>query len=183
MRRIIILGVALLVGIWLIMVRRTPQSDCPPPDSMAEIGQPAPAFALSDLAGRQVSLSDFKGKVVLLDFWATWCGPCRAAMPVLVAVAREYADKGVRYVAVNLREKPEVIRRYLKGAQLEIAVPLDQYGSVARKYGVRGIPTMVIVDKDGVVQKVHVGSSPGLKAELRRTLDALLAGKKAEATE
>jgi thiol-disulfide isomerase/thioredoxin len=99
-------------------------------------------------------------------------------MPVLVEVAREYADKGVRYFAVNLREKPDVIRQYLKGAQLEIAIALDKDGSVAQKYGVHGIPTMVIVDKGGVVQKVHVGSSPNLKTELRRTLDDLLAGKK-----
>ena len=102
-------------------------------------------------------------------------------MPVLVEVAKEYADKGVRYYAIDLREEPEKVRAYLQEAGLSIAVPLDQDGSVAQKYGVRGIPTLVIVDKAGLVQKVHVGFSSGLKEELIRSLDNLLAGKQAEA--
>jgi len=99
-------------------------------------------------------------------------------MPTLVEVAREYADRGVRYFAVNLQEEPAKVRSYLKEAKLQLAVPLDKDGAVARKYGVQGIPTMVIVDKDGVVAKVHVGSSPRLKAELTRVLDELLAAKR-----
>jgi thiol-disulfide isomerase/thioredoxin len=140
------------------------------------VGAAAPEFTLPMLEGGTFELASHQGKrVVLLDFWATWCGPCRAVMPTLVEVSRDYADKGVRYFAVNLREQPETIRKYLKDAQLDIAVPLDKDGDVAKKYGVRGIPTMVIVGKDGKVKKVHVGSSPGLKAELTRTLDGLLA--------
>ncbi len=161
---------------------RTPTRVPAPSEESDLAGKPAPTFTLPLLDGGDFDLAAHRGKdVVLLDFWATWCGPCRAAMPVLVEVAREYADEGVRYFAVNLREKPEAIRRYLKGARLDIAVPLDNDGSVAKKYGVRGIPTMVIVDKAGVVRKVHVGSSPTLKTELRRALDDLFAGKKAEA--
>jgi cytochrome c biogenesis protein CcmG, thiol:disulfide interchange protein DsbE len=99
-------------------------------------------------------------------------------MPTLVDIARDYADKGVRYFAVNLREDPETIRRYLKQTRLDIVVPLDKEGSVAKQYGVRGIPTMVIVGTDGVVKKVHVGSSPSLKSELTRTLDELMAAKR-----
>jgi thiol-disulfide isomerase/thioredoxin len=143
-------------------------------------GEPAPEFTLPLLDGGNFELAAYQGKnIVLLDFWATWCGPCRAAMPALMEVAREYAGKGVRYFAVNLREEPEKIRNYLKESGLQIAVPLDKEGTVAGKYGVRGIPTMVIVDKDGTVEKVHVGASPGLKAELARVLEDLLAGKKA----
>jgi len=161
----------------------------PPPSPKVELpeesdltGEPAPEFTLPLLDGGTFELAAHRGKnIVLLDFWATWCGPCRAAMPALVEVAREYADKGVRYFAVNLREDPGKIRSYLKEAGLQIAVPLDKDGSVAQQYGVRGIPTMVIVDKDGVVEKVHVGASPGLKGELTRVLDDLLAGKKASA--
>jgi len=96
-------------------------------------------------------------------------------MPALVEIAREYADKGVQYYAVNLRERPETIRGYLKDEKLEIVVPLDKDGSIAKKYRVRGIPTMVIVGKDGKVKKVHVGSSPTLKADLSRELDEILA--------
>ncbi len=141
------------------------------------VGQAAPQFSLPLLDGGTFDLASYRGKqVVLLDFWATWCGPCRVAMPTLVEVSREYADKGVRYFAVNLREKPEVIRSYLKEAKLEIVVPLDKDGGIARKYNVNGIPTMVIVGKDGKVKKVHVGSSATLKQQLTSALDEILAG-------
>ena len=140
------------------------------------VGKPAPQFTLPLLEGGTFQLASYQGKqTVLLDFWATWCGPCRVAMPTLVEVSRDYAAKGVRYFAVNLREKPDVIRKYLKEANLEIVVPLDEDGSIAKKYNVRGIPTMVIVGKDGKVKKVHVGSSAGLKKELTNDLDELLA--------
>jgi thiol-disulfide isomerase/thioredoxin len=159
-----------------------PSPKVEPPAESDLTGEPAPEFTLPLLDGGTLELAALRGKnIVLLDFWATWCGPCRAAMPALVEVAHEYAGKGVRYFAVNLREDPEKIRSYLKQSGLQIAVPLDKDGSVAGKYGVRGIPTMVIVGKNGVVEKVHVGSSPGLKAELTRALDDLLAGKKANA--
>jgi thiol-disulfide isomerase/thioredoxin len=152
------------------------------PETSGLTGEPAPAFTLPLLEGGTFELAAHRGKhIVLLDFWATWCGPCRVAMPALVEVARAYAEKGVCYFAVNLREKPEKIRSYLREAGLEIAVPLDKDGSVAGQYGVRGIPTMVVVDKDGVVEKVHVGASPDLKVELTRALDDLLAGKKSSA--
>ncbi len=141
------------------------------------VGEPAPQFTLPLLeGGGTFDLASYRDKqIVLLDFWATWCGPCRVAMPTLVEVSRDYAAKGVRYFAVNLREKPDVIRKYLKEANLDIVVPLDQDGSIARKYNVQGIPTMVIVGKDGKVKKVHVGSSPELKQELTRALDEILA--------
>ena len=160
----------------------TPRSPSPAavesgPEDLA--GKPAPEFNLTQLDGASFDLAAHQGKhIVLLDFWATWCGPCRAAMPTLVELARDYAEKGVRYFAVNLREDPETIRRYLKETRLDIVVPLDKEGSVAKTYGVRGIPTMVIVGTDGVVKTVHVGSSPSLKSELTRTLDELVAAKR-----
>jgi thiol-disulfide isomerase/thioredoxin len=150
-----------------------PEVEQPGPEKL--LGEPAPEFSLPLLEGGTFELAAHRRKrILLLDFWATWCGPCRVVMPALVEVARAYADRGVQYYAVNLREEPEVIRRYLKDAGLEIAVPLDKDGSVARKYGVKGIPTMVIMGRDGRVKKVHVGSSPTLKAELSRALDELL---------
>lgn len=140
------------------------------------VASPAPIFTLPLLGGGTFDLAAHRGKdIVVLDFWASWCPPCRAAMPILAEISRDYADKGVRYFGVNLREKPETIRRYLKDAKLELNVPLDQDGSIGKKYGVTGIPTMVLIDKEGIVQKVQVGSSPRLKAELTRALDELIA--------
>lgn len=160
------------------MTAQPPVIRPPEPEVDPLTGKPAPPIKLALLDGGTFELASHKGKdIVLLDFWATWCGPCRVAMPVLVEVADQYAAKGVRYFAVNLREKPEVIKKYLRDQKLKIAVPLDQDGNVARQYNVRGIPTMVIVDKEGVVRKIHVGSSPELKADLTRTLDELLTVK------
>lgn len=140
------------------------------------VGKEAPDFKLSLLGGGEVELSKLEGKnVVLLDFWATWCGPCRAVMPALQEVSNEYKSKGVRYLAVNLREDTDKISSYLKSAKLDIEVPLDQTGKVADLYHVKGIPTMAVVDKKGIVRDVHVGSSDNLKAELKKTLDKILA--------
>ena len=141
----------------------------------AMVGKPAPDFKLSLLDGGEIELSALKGKnVVLLDFWATWCGPCRQVMPALDRVSKDYASKGVRYLAVNLREEPDKINAFLKQAGLKLEVPLDKDGKVAGSYNVRGIPTMVIVDKEGIVREVHVGASPNLEVELRKALDQIL---------
>jgi thiol-disulfide isomerase/thioredoxin len=139
------------------------------------VGKAAPNFKLALLGGGEIELSSLKGKnVVLLDFWATWCGPCRQAMPALVEVAKEYESKGVLYLAVNLREDPAKIQAYLTQTGLKIQVPLDKDGGVADQYKVRGIPTMAIIDKQGIVRDVHVGSSPNLKATLTQSLDKIV---------
>lgn len=142
---------------------------------MALKGKEAPNFKLALLDGGEVELAKLRGKnVVLLDFWATWCGPCRAVMPTLQEVSKSYKDQGVRYLAVNLREDPAKIKAYLKSANLDIEVPLDKDGGIAKLYGVQGIPTMAIVDKKGIVREVHVGSSPNLRQQLTKTLDEIL---------
>lgn len=160
-------------------VRRQPETP-----ATALVGKPAPNFKLKLLDGGEFELAAHKDKnILLLDFWATWCGPCRAAMPVLVGLAQEYKDKGVLYYAVDLREKPEKVREYLNGAGLKISVPMDTDGDVGRLYEVSGIPTLVIVGKEGSVQVVQVGFSPNLKERLKEQLDQLVAGKKLEVRE
>jgi len=140
------------------------------------IGKDAPDFKLALLSGGEVELSKLEGKnVVLLDFWATWCGPCRQVMPALLEVSNEYKSKGVRYLAVNLREDKDKINSYLKSAKLDIEVPLDKEGEIAKLYHVSGIPTMAIVDKKGIVREVHVGASANIKDDLKKALDKILA--------
>jgi len=165
MRRIIILGCALLVGIWLILMQRTPQSSCPPSDTTAEIGQPAPAFALNDLAGRQVSLNDFKGKVVLLDFWATWCGPCRLSMPLLEKLQQEHPDD-FTLLAVNIGETPDQVTPYAQRQKIQARIPLDVQGCVASAYQASSIPRQVLIDKEGVVRFIRDGYYPQLGPEI-----------------
>jgi len=155
---------------------RRPSASSPgTPDPM--VGQPAPRFTLELLDGGQVNIADHMDKdVVILDFWATWCGPCRRAMPIIVEVANEYEDQAVVLYGVNLREPPEKIRGFLTEEGLELAVALDSEGEVGDQYGADAIPRTVIIGKDGLVKFVHVGFSPDLKETLTADLDSLLAG-------
>jgi len=142
------------------------------------VGQPAPAFTLERLGGGTVDSATEKGQhVVVLDFWATWCGPCVKALPLVAEVAETYRPKGVVFYAVNQREKPEDIERFLKNKGLSVAVALDKDAAVGKSFGVKGIPQTVIIDKAGVVQAVHVGYSEGLKERLSKQLDEVLAGR------
>jgi peroxiredoxin len=150
------------------------------PDEPATIppGKPAPDFKLDLLGGGQMTLSQHKGKeIVILDFWATWCGPCRQSMPIIEGVAAAYKDKGVVLYAVNQEEMPEAIQKFLTAQKLNVTVALDKNSAVGAQYGASSIPLTVIVGKDGTVQAVHVGLTAGLKKSLTDELDALVAGK------
>lgn len=114
-------------------------------------------FTLPDLQGQDVSLSQFRGKRVVLNFWATWCGPCQFEIPVLARAYKEYRDQGLEIVAVNLREHPDRVTRFVANAGMTFPVLLDANGQVAQSYFIRGIPTSVFVDEEGVIQAVHVG--------------------------
>ena len=150
-----------------------------PPGSHPLLAKPAPSFKLELLDGGEFDLSQQKDKnIVILDFWATWCGPCRRVMPIMEEVANEYKDKGVILIAVNLRESPQAIRSFLQEQGLHPTVALDKDGAVGNVYKTKFIPQTVIIGKDGIVQAVHVGNLPNLKETLKKELDDLLAGKK-----
>jgi thiol-disulfide isomerase/thioredoxin len=142
------------------------------------VGQDAPALELETLDGGGFKLADQKNKyVVILDFWATWCGPCRRAMPIISKVAKEYEDKGVVFYAVNIKEDADTIKQFLKDEELDVPVALDSDGAVAQKYLANAIPQTVLVGKDGRVQVVHVGLLPDLEKRLSTELEALVQGK------
>ncbi len=142
------------------------------------IGKPAPPVAFKLLDGADVRLDEQVGKsVVMLDFWATWCGPCRAEMPLLAEIAAVYRDKGVKFYAVNLQEEPQQIRDYLASENLNVTVALDPGGEASKAFQVDGIPCLVLIDRLGVVRSVHVGYDPNIKSVLSQELDDLLAGR------
>jgi thiol-disulfide isomerase/thioredoxin len=143
------------------------------------LGAPAPDFKLASLDGGEIALSSHKDKdIVILDFFASWCGPCRMAMPVVHELAESYADKNVKLYAVNVREQPEKIKQFLASAKLEgVAVLLDKSGEAATNYGAQSIPRLVVVGKDGTVQSIHAGFSPYLKQKLGEDIDKLLDGQ------
>ncbi|MCC7529362.1 MAG: DUF2092 domain-containing protein [Candidatus Melainabacteria bacterium] len=142
------------------------------------VNKPAPAFDLDTVDGAKFNLASQKGKVVVLDFWATWCGPCTMALPIITEVTSSLKDKNVVFLAVNIQETPEQIKQFLDKKNLKVSVGLDTEGKVAELYQVRGIPQTVIVGKDGNVAEVHIGFSPDLKESFTKELNDILAGTK-----
>ena len=131
-------------------------------------GQTASDFTLPDLQGRKHSLHDHRGSVVLLDFWATWCGPCRIQMPNVEKLHHEFKDKGLVVYAVNQGEGSEKARQYLEKNKYTTTALLDQKAEVGRQYKVAGIPTLVVVGRDGKIVAHFVGVRP--EAALREAL-------------
>ena len=146
-------GVILLMAIGALTVIRSLRGDSAAVS--AEVGGRAPDITVKDLQGKTVSLSDFRGKTVLLNFRTTWCGYCRAEAPELQA-AHESID-GLVILGVNIRESAEVVRRYMDDLGLTFAMLLDESGEAANTYGVRGIPASFLIGSDGRVFAETVG--------------------------
>lgn len=123
-------------------------------------GEPAPDFELKNLDGASVRLSDYRGSVVLLNFWASWCPPCRVEMPHMQRFYQDYAAKGVVVLGVNLtatEEHPDRVRPFVEKRQLTFPVVLDEKGEVMKAYQVVGYPTTYLIDEDGTVREKFVG--------------------------
>ena len=112
--------------------------------------------------------------MIVLDFWATWCGPCIQAMPQVDAAVRDFADQGVQLIAVNLEETPKKITAMLERHKLDMTVALDRDGAVAGKYAATAIPQTVIIDREGKVARVFVGGGPTFGDQVREAPRAVL---------
>lgn len=136
-------------------------------------GKPAPAFSLTDMDGKVVANQSFKGSVYVLDFWATWCGPCVASLPHLDGIYKDFKDKGVKFFAVNEQEDKPTIQKFISDTKLGIPVLMDSDGNVGQVYDSDGmIPITIVVGKDGkVVKAAHMG---GAEDELPPILTAAL---------
>jgi thiol-disulfide isomerase/thioredoxin len=160
----------------VLIIQAIVLSSCVRPPSESEstiqIGSSAPKFTLRDLSGQMVSLDQYRGKVVMLDFWATWCGPCRISMPKFEELQKEYPSALV-LLAINVQEPAQTVRDYVKEQSIGSRVLLDEEGSVAQAYGTIGIPMEVLIDKQGIVRHIQSGFNQALIAHLRAQIEAL----------
>src|SRR5688572_29480927 len=128
-------------------------------DTSSLEGKPAPDIKLPTVDDKEVSLSSEKGNVVLVDYWATWCPPCREGLPHVNEIAqnKDYAAKGLKVWAINSKENAAKVKPFLKKMNLNMTVPMDTTGEFGKNYLVEGIPTTVVVGRDGTIKKVFIG--------------------------
>lgn len=135
------------------------------------VGHPAPDFKLKDLDGHEVQLSSLRGRVVLLDFWATWCGPCRAELPMIEHISKEFKEKNVIVIGIDSEEPADVVRRFAAKKKLTYSIVLsaDDPG-VIRAYAAHALPTVAVIDKNGIIAAYRVGENPRTEEILREDI-------------
>jgi cytochrome c biogenesis protein CcmG, thiol:disulfide interchange protein DsbE len=138
--------------------------------------RPAPAFDLPALNGGRVSLDSLKGKVVVLDFWATWCNPCLAEIPEYAELWRKNQGRGVEIVGVACESDPQDVRDLAQAQRIPYRVLMGD-DRVSENYGASGLPTTYVIDKHGLIRKRLVGMSAGKFKTLQQTVDELLAAQ------
>jgi len=126
-------------------------------DKPGPLVESAPEFTLTSLAGRQVSMSGLKGSPVYLNFWATWCQPCREEMPSVDKIFRVYGQKGLKVYAVDTQEDRAVVEKFRRDTGMKVPVLLDKTGKVMKRYKVFGHPVSYFIRKDGTVAKTIMG--------------------------
>jgi len=137
-------------------------------------GAEAPDFVLRNVSGGNVRLSEYRGQVVMLSFWATWCGDCRAQLEQLASMRTRYADAGVELLAVNLDQTEKQAGDLAAKQHLEYPVLHDAGGEVGRRYDVSKLPVMVLIDRSGTVREVFEGYRRGNEAKYLEGVQALL---------
>lgn len=141
-------------------------------NSMAAFNQ-APAIDLPGTDGN-VQLEDYRGKVVYLDFWASWCEPCKKSFPWMHQMKANYADQGFEIVAVNLDKDRKLANEFLKLVDVNFQVAFDNSGKTASRYKLRGMPSSYLIDRDGKVHASHVGFRDKDKSDLEQAIKSLL---------
>ena len=142
----------------------------------------SPGFTTEDAAGNRVDAASFRGKLVLLNFWATWCPPCRLEMPAMERLYREFRGKGLEVVAVNFMESPDLVRAFADEQKLTYPMLLDRRADIAEQYGVMRLPVSVLIGRQGEVIAKAIGYKDWYKDDVRELVAALLGDGKIEAT-
>jgi peroxiredoxin len=124
-------------------------------------GSPAPAFTLASSSGGQVSLAQYKGQVVMINFWASWCGPCRQEMPLLESIYKKYNRMGFTLIGVNVEPDSQAANEWLKQTPVSFPILYDKDSQVSKLYDVAGMPSTVLIDRSGKLRMLHRGYKPG----------------------
>ncbi len=148
--------VGVLGGLWLFFSRVPDAGDSVAAQVAAHIGFQAPAFTLTTLDGATVTLEQYRGKIVLVNFWATWCPPCRTEMPDLQAVYQANPDRFV-LLAIDSNENDTVVKNFVTEFKLTFPIVMDRDGTVTNQYSVKGLPTSFFIDRAGIVRATNVG--------------------------
>jgi peroxiredoxin len=173
--RLILALVLLVLGIYLGVRRHAQGSGGSGPQASGETKQlkPAPSFSLTDLNGHPLQLADYKGKVVLLDFWATWCAPCRTEIPKFVEWQKQYGPQGLQVIGISMDDSDKPVPGFVQQLGIDYPVALgdaklaDQYG------GVLGLPVTFVIGRDGQIHHKHVGLTDMalLEGEVKQLLE------------
>jgi peroxiredoxin len=139
----------------LLWMGQQPATSAPQPTTPA--GATAPDFALFSPEGQEIGLSDYEGQVILINWWATWCPPCKAEMPALNAFYETYQADGFVVLAVNSQEGASTVKDFIQNNGFTFPVLLDSQGQVMNRYHVRALPTSFIIDRQGVIQHIQTG--------------------------
>jgi len=134
----------------------------------------APDFTLKSITGANLKLSELRGKVVLINFWASWCGPCRQEMPVLNELYQHYRPLDFTVLGVNVEQNSDNAKSLLKDVSVSFPILFDNNNKVSKLYNVKGMPSTVLVDRDGNIRYVHMGYQPGTEAEYQSKIRALI---------
>ena len=139
-----------------------------------QTGAAAPAFQLNSNTGKALALADFRGQIVLLNFWASWCGPCRQEMPILEQLNRQYHAKGVTLLGINVEPDSAAAVSWLKATPVTFPILFDTDSKVSNLYEVAGMPNTVIIDRKGQVRYIHRGYSAGAENDYLNQIRALI---------
>ena len=145
----------ILVALGGLYVLRHHNSQIPP----AKHGAPAPDFALPKFDGGEIRLSSYKGKVVLLDFWATWCDPCREEIPSFVGLQQKYGDRGLQIIGVSMDDSPDPVRAFYQQFHMNYPAVMGTAATGEAYGGVLGLPIAFLIDREGRIYSKHIGAT------------------------